>query len=455
MKKVYYIYILSLCAMISMWSCTQEEDDVFDKSAPERLEGAANELSQLLSSSSLGWSVNYYPDVAYTGGYNYLMRFDGTKVTMRGDQHSGDAYFIAIGDDESSSYYSINKSQGVVLSFDTYNIISQLSDPTLFYYGDGLNGDNEFVWRKTSENNDTIYFTGKKRDEESAKDSIPSANIVFVRNQGDWNNYFDKIKTHASAFRTGDMNRYFKQVTLQDGSSLLLAGYSTLDRTVYSMAESGVKDSIITNSSLGLSFTQEGMEFYKALDVQGKSVRKFSLDNNTGKFIVNEPGMSGELKGISEPSFIFNGTNDSILQTRKYYLYTDYSPEMNSLYQKMKEKLPSFSGICWGIAQTSNDAHALIFMYGGEDNVSNIAAWVPLNYTKSTTRGDKIKFIQPRSVPVTGTYASLLKDECVAFSKLLTDDSNGQEYIIIPNATYSRYTLGSCSTGNYFTVRKW
>ena len=60
MKK---IILASLCltSALSFTGCVSEEDDIFDASAPVRLEEAAKTYTERLAASAGGWAMEYYP----------------------------------------------------------------------------------------------------------------------------------------------------------------------------------------------------------------------------------------------------------------------------------------------------------------------------------------------------------------------------------------------------------
>ena len=74
MKKIYCLLVLFAAACINI-SCTGEVDDIFDKSASERIEDAIKSDTEILTSAANGWVMYYYGNKNY-GGYNVLCKFN-------------------------------------------------------------------------------------------------------------------------------------------------------------------------------------------------------------------------------------------------------------------------------------------------------------------------------------------------------------------------------------------
>lgn len=141
-------------ASFGLQSCLHDNEEVFDKSAAERIDDAVANAKNVLTSAQNGWRFEYYlgSDYAY-GGYNFLAKFgkDG-KAQVSGE--------IAPSDMVTVSSWDVIKDQGPVLTFDTYNeIMHYLAQPYQDQV-DGYEGDYEFIIMKVT--NDSIYLKGKK-----------------------------------------------------------------------------------------------------------------------------------------------------------------------------------------------------------------------------------------------------------------------------------------------------
>lgn len=161
MKKIFF-YIMFAVAGLSLQSCLHDDDEIFDKSAAERINEAVANVKEVLTSSQEGWVMHYYVGQEYAyGGLNLAMKFTDGKVQMYNEtaQNSDGSYKSVV------STYKITRDQGPVLAFDTYNDLLHVygdpagSGPTDV---DGWEADYEFVVMNISEDQNTITLKGKK-----------------------------------------------------------------------------------------------------------------------------------------------------------------------------------------------------------------------------------------------------------------------------------------------------
>ena len=166
MKRINYLFAL-LATVLAFSACTSEVDNYFDKSASERASEAVSNAKQALLAAPNGWRMEYYGDMTY-GGYNILCKFSGDEVTVAAEKmgKKQEAGFDSNGNlVTATSHYTVDQSQGVVLSFDGYNsVFHYFSDPKnvdgIGTAGEGLYGDFEF--RVMSVSADKIVLQGRK-----------------------------------------------------------------------------------------------------------------------------------------------------------------------------------------------------------------------------------------------------------------------------------------------------
>lgn len=83
MRKIYSIWFL--LALLAFAACSPEEDDLFDKSAAERIDEAIKQDLSVLRGAKNGWVMEYYPSpTKMYGGYTFLVSFgeDGKANVM-------------------------------------------------------------------------------------------------------------------------------------------------------------------------------------------------------------------------------------------------------------------------------------------------------------------------------------------------------------------------------------
>ena len=161
MKKIYYILFL-LLAGFCFNSCVSEEEDLFDKSAAERMNEALTKYKAILQDDPQGWVMEFYPSDRSMGGYTYTAKFDNGKVDMTSElslnSSSGDKWPAGT---VVTSYYRVISEQSALLTFDTYNLLFHFfSEPRGSSDVDGYASDYEFVFMEVSE--DRIVLKGKK-----------------------------------------------------------------------------------------------------------------------------------------------------------------------------------------------------------------------------------------------------------------------------------------------------
>lgn len=174
MNKILSLALLCSAAL-SFTACVNEEDDLFDKSAAERLNEASTLYSDRLMASPNGWAVQLYPttkdEAPYGNGYLLMFRFNKDKSVdaSMNNSLSNNKYMTA------TSSWDVITDNGPVLSFNTYNpVIHAFSDPEDVpstgdkdnpndETGTGIGGDYEFIIVDAPEDASYMMLKGKKR----------------------------------------------------------------------------------------------------------------------------------------------------------------------------------------------------------------------------------------------------------------------------------------------------
>ena len=175
MKKILSISLL-LAAALAFTACSpSEEDDIFDKSAAERLNEASDLYSGRLMASPNGWAMQLYPttenEYPYGNGYLLLCRFNRDhSVNVSMDNVFSDNKYL-----EDTSLWEVLTDNGPVLSFNSHNkCIHAFSYPEdIPFTGDsdtpndetgvGVGGDYEFIIVDAPEDASYMMLKGKKR----------------------------------------------------------------------------------------------------------------------------------------------------------------------------------------------------------------------------------------------------------------------------------------------------
>lgn len=288
MKKILYI---SALAALSLSSCVQDVDDVFDSTASDRVQNAAKEFRNLLVGKEHGWVMEYYPETKRSyGGYIYTLSFDNDdKVTVSGERNDDAAA-------ERTSLYSIQTDMSVTLNFDTYNeIFHYLSDPdphsdmaSIYGFqenmtaGDGYKGDYEFVLKSMSA--DEIVLQGKKTKNRIRMTPLQEPAGAFLGKLIAMKQKVDGVPLGTVGFR-GTV----------DGKELYFEQDRMRHFTVY---YDGMKI-----GGAAACPTVEGMKLYEPLEIAGKSIQNFSFADNTYTCLDQGAG-DVALKSYKDPAYL-------------------------------------------------------------------------------------------------------------------------------------------------------
>lgn len=266
MKKILFLLIIACITANVAISCSNESEDIFDQSAAQRINSTVTKYSSLLQSSDNGWVMEYLPGYPnYFGGYIYTANFKGDDVEMRSQItliNPGTGNIWQAGSAVTSKY-DIKPEQGVILSFDSYNVLFHYwSRPTGYNYA-GYQGDYEFEFLRTSNDNDTIYLRGKKYGND----------MMMSRLNGSAQDYIGKVINMVNVTENPD-RRYF-----------------TVNGTQYPfvITEGGIMR-IITQDSTDIVaqgrmiFRQDGFYICDPMEIDGTEMKYFTYDTINGDF---------------------------------------------------------------------------------------------------------------------------------------------------------------------------
>lgn len=183
MKKVFQFSLLLASVALLTVSCGFEEDNIFDKSAAERLNAASDKYIDMFQASTGGWVIEYYPtnaiaDVTGTG-YLWMVKFNKDMSVNVGMNN----YFSDNAYRECTSLWDVITDNGPVLTFNSQNPnIHAFSDPDVRQlpgsstnvWGTGVGGDYEFVIvQAPTEENPYVMLKGKKRGTYNRMTQLP------------------------------------------------------------------------------------------------------------------------------------------------------------------------------------------------------------------------------------------------------------------------------------------
>ncbi|MBP1615420.1 MAG: hypothetical protein H6Q13_2868 [Bacteroidetes bacterium] len=296
MKKIIYA-LLSFFLACGFQSCANDEEEVFDKSASERMSETLANCSDILQAPKNGWLLKYYAGTGYSyGGYNMIVSFADGKVTAASEIASPDAVY--------RSSYALVSDQGPVLSFNTYNPILHFFGSPSFGSLDGYQGDFEFVIMSASA--DSIVLKGKKWANKMV--------MTPMAESTDWETYLNSIVQIESE------NPYVDYKGVVDNKNVKLSFSDS-----WHVISVEVGDSVV--STPGFIYSPTGITFYTPVNIAGHSFE--SLTWNATDTIFSGKATDGTLgsfkvyispeykKYLGTWSVDINGTLYSMLVSEK------------------------------------------------------------------------------------------------------------------------------------------
>ena len=257
MKSFKYIFIV-LGIVFLFQSCLFHEEDIFDKSAPERIDEQLVNIRNILEGSTYGWKFAY--DCDPTICIHFFMKFysenNAHKVSVLSDINSS---FMT---NPSVSSYSYKRSQGPVISFDTKNEqLTSLAEPTLTGSTDG--GDNDFVVAYASQ--DSVVLRGIKGGYDV---------VMYRANETDEAGYFVNNTRFKAFFSKTSNTPFFSELVFGDGTAISF-NRETNSRYISFLYKEG--DNLITQR-VSFDFNGTGFNIWNPLTINGKTISHFVWD---------------------------------------------------------------------------------------------------------------------------------------------------------------------------------
>ncbi len=308
--------ILLLGVTLCFTNCSREEDDIFNKSAAERLADIKDVYTNRLTANSDGWALQYYPqsdEEAYSvsqRGYLMLVKFKKDKTVDMAMNYWPRWYKSSTGHDDLVEYmhtyvsdnntlWEVITDNGPVLSFNSYNnVIHHFSDPEKYATTEGYKGDYEFVIIDAPEDGSYILLKGKKRGTYNLLTPLPTGT--------NFQTYLDDIETfHQSFFKK---NAPCEPMILSGGKSYILQDMVSRYPRLYPEGT----DPVIEGKYMPYLITKRGNDYY----LRFKTAEKFDNQTIEQEYIYNAE--DDKFHGVK------NGQN---VITTKYTNITDFMTE--------------------------------------------------------------------------------------------------------------------------------
>lgn len=240
MKKLLFSLLIAIGAFTS---CNNEVDDIFDKSASDRLNEALAEYSRILISAPNGWMMEYYPNSNQShGGFTVLLDFDtASEVTVCSEIGSPVTTV-------ETSLWSLDKSNSIVLNLDSYNsLLHYFADPDQGG-GSDMGGDFMFMFTQTV-SEEKIILSGIKSKSRIVMTPIPETTS--------WETLIKEVSESRKNITSKFVSRYYlNEIELTDGDSYAVMSIPETDSNILENNPNATID-------FPYMYTPTGIKFYE------------------------------------------------------------------------------------------------------------------------------------------------------------------------------------------------
>lgn len=285
MKTTKTIYLSALAAL-TLTACSNDDNEIFDQSAADRLEQYKKDYADVLTADGGLWSMEYFSN-ADEPGYVFVMKFDKNGSVQISANHK----WIGSEFKQETSLWKMIADNGPVLSFNSYNKLFHIfSDPAnivgpdaptgeegdINETGYGHEGDYEFQMMEVSEDGKTVRLLGKKR--------LIDIFLHRLDPSVDVESYMAEVKAVPSKF-----SKTFNDLVMTDADGKRYRVYDmyTAIPSIYPLDGDAVSQTVSANGI----FTLEGFRFMNPLEVKRADDSTFKIEN---LYFTSEGAMNGD-----------------------------------------------------------------------------------------------------------------------------------------------------------------
>ena len=402
MKKILSISLI-LATALTFSSCVKEEDDIFDKSAAERLNEASDLYSSRLMAAPNGWAMQLYPtndnEWPYGTGYLLLCRFNKDhSVNVAMNNIFSNSQYLS-----DTSLWEVITDNGPVLSFNSHNdCVHAFSDPYDLSFtgtaakdnnesGTGAEGDYEFIIVDAPEDASYMMLKGKKRG---------TYNLLTPVEEGmSYEQYLMNVKTFRDYYFAKNVPTFYE---VHWGDSLCKMTMSYPDEAmndknanasydgipnIYPYHGSSVFDQTFNTFLITMRGNDYYLRFRDRIHIGDVSVQEFRYDKERDIFVSVDNDnyyICGDdpTRFFSENIYnIFQGTDK--LGWRFYYegeMSDSWKAEMDAINADFQAQKNPMTLVSMAFKKENNDLGlALITTYKTKSGNSNVTTYYDVN----------------------------------------------------------------------------
>ena len=322
MKKIYPAILLFVSVFI-LSACVGEEDDIFDKSAAERLNEVSGIYVNRLCDSPGGWVMEYYPytdneDLNTGVGYLIMNRFHDNQSVYSLMKNKATEFKVM----NDSSAWEVITDMGPVLTFNTYN---NCFTPGIYddESGKGLQGDYEFVMVDVPEGGDHIMLKGKKRGVYQRLTRVPAGT--------DFEAYIDDMKKYTDTYFQANARWEYRMT--DHGKTYMMDRMNTGRPRIYPEGKDSTAYGWYSPYLITYYNNQYHLRFKDTVMVDGQQMeQEFAYDADADKFF-GVKDKENTIEGAVPAEFFYE--NLTKVKTRRWEMSkttSDMSDDIKTLY---------------------------------------------------------------------------------------------------------------------------
>lgn len=350
MNKKILSLTVAAAVTLAFASCTNEEDDLFDQSAVERLEASQKTFTERLAAGSGEWTMEYYLSTVDTKPTSYSEEYKGVGYVMLAKFGSDNIVKVGMNNifsnnvyTEDSSCWEVVEDQGLVLSFNTYNkCIHAFASPDDLPFttpssqydetGIGAEGDYEFIIMDLEEDAQTATLKGKKRGTYMHMTRLPEGT--------DFEEYIADLATFKNSLFPSDMPN--KCILTMGDSVMVVDSICKNYPNIYPYGKDDVAYGSLNPYTITKHDGKYHLRFRDAITGNDDATEQEFIYDEAEDVFKGETNEANVLKGENPVNFFSTTLDDGIgWIIINNNVKKDVSESLNTLYANMESEFGS------------------------------------------------------------------------------------------------------------------